>query len=139
MKLSLNSINFHGLLIVQNLHLAVFRFRNRNLDLTLENGVQFYAPYTKCIWSFRLNDAFCYYNIHVICDFWSTYFKFETTWSWSSLLTSLCTNFPTNSDSYVIRPKPFLYSIFANCQFNFELTRHGQETDPSEPVPETNF
>ena len=27
----------------------------------------------KCICSFRLNDAFCYYNIHVICDFWWTF------------------------------------------------------------------
>ena len=53
--------------------MAVFRFRNRNIDLTLKNGVQFYAPYTKCIWYFRLNDAFCYYNIHVICDFWWTF------------------------------------------------------------------
>ena len=41
-------------------------------------------------------------DLWLLMDFWSTCFKFETTWSWSSLLASLCTNFPTNSDSYVI-------------------------------------
>ena len=56
-------------------------------------------------------------DLWLLMDFWSTYFKFEITWLWSSLLVSLneyvlnsrLTRFPSNSDLYVISPKKLVW------------------------------
>ena len=119
---------FHGPLIAKIIHLAVFESRNRNFDLTLTKELNLLWPPIHFKMYLIIQTKWCVMflqyprDLWLLMDFWSTCFKFEITWSRSSLLASLCTNFPTNSDSYVIGPKNLKW------MFSTELSRHGNES-----------
>ena len=112
--------------------MAVFESRNRNFDLTLTKELNLLWPPIHFKMYLIIQTKWCVMflqyprDLWLLMDFWSTCFKFEITWSRSSLLASLCTNFPTNSDSYVIGPKNLKWI------FSLRTSRHSwADTDTS--------